>query len=99
MFSDLKLNIHIEPLDGLHMSDYDFICTFYVYKNKSITIQKKQMKMVDSDNYIVPLTGDMIRQIGKGHLRLMVKALIPDSDFDGDFRTEIVELCTNIAIQ
>ena len=38
--TQLKLNIHIDPLGSLHMDDYDFECKFFVYQNKTVTIQK-----------------------------------------------------------
>ncbi len=26
--TELKINVHIEPIDGLHMIDYDFECDY-----------------------------------------------------------------------
>ena len=50
--TDIKLNIHVEPIDGLSMSEYDFECTFYVFPNRKVSISKNKMKKVDSNNYI-----------------------------------------------
>ena len=34
--TELKINVHVEPIDGLHMSEYDFECVFFVYKNRPL---------------------------------------------------------------
>ena len=36
--NEFKMNVHLEPMDGLHMSDYDFECAFYVYTNRKVVI-------------------------------------------------------------
>jgi hypothetical protein len=38
--SQIKLNIHIDPLGDLHMEDYDFECKFYIFPKRFITITK-----------------------------------------------------------
>lgn len=45
--TEFKMNVHLEPMDGLHMSDYDFDCAFYVYTNRKVVIPKSRMKKVD----------------------------------------------------
>lgn len=94
--SEFKLNIHVEPLDGLHMSDYDFECELYVYTNKVVKVPKSKMKKVDEDNYLLMLTSEIGRNIGRGNVKLRFIAYIPDNDFDDGTRMEIEELCTPI---
>lgn len=50
--TQLKLNIHIEPLGLLHMSDYDFECKFFVFQKKNVIVTKAEMVKVDKDNYL-----------------------------------------------
>lgn len=33
---EFKLNLHLDPIDGLHMSGYDFECALYVYTNRKV---------------------------------------------------------------
>lgn len=95
---EYKLNVHVEPMSGLHMSDYDFKCLLFVYPNKAVEIQKDQMVEVDQDNYTVAITADMVKQLNKGMLKLKFVAKIKDDDFDDGYRTEIAEVCTDIVI-
>jgi hypothetical protein len=95
--TEVKLNIHIEPMDGMSMSEYDFdielICGSF--KKQSIVINKKDAKKVDDDNYKVcfDTTG-----LGVGNLICRVTAYIPDGDFKDGKRTEVTETSTGIEI-
>lgn len=97
--SEYKINVHVEPLDGLHMADYDFECEFYAYSRiKVIRLRKDDMLPVDNDNYIAIITSEMSKTIGRGMVKLRFKAYIPDGDFPDGLRTEISEVCTGITI-
>lgn len=93
--TEIKLNIHIDPLGTLHMSDYDFECKFYVFPKKAIIINKEDMVKIDDDNYLcmVDTTG-----LGIGCLHLTLIAQIPDSDFNDAIRREVVCVDTGIEI-
>ena len=39
----LKINVHIDELDGIKMSDMDFACDFFVHAGRSQTIPKEDM--------------------------------------------------------
>lgn len=93
---EFKLNINLDSIDGLHMSDYDFECALYVYTNRKVVIPKSKMKKVDDDNYIVFVNLIDAMRIGKGKVNADITAFIPDSDFDGGIRTEKLILCTNV---
>lgn len=93
--TQLKLNIHIDPLGSLHMDDYDFECKFFVYQNKTVTIQKQQMAKIDNDNYLALLD---TMPLGIGNLHITLTAYIPDNDFNGQIRKEIVCVPTDINI-
>lgn len=96
--SEFKLRVHVEPIDGLYMDDYDFECELYTNLNKKIKILKNDTKREDHNNYIVIVTSDISKQLGKGILKMRFTAHVPDTDFTDGIRTEIVELCTNITI-
>lgn len=94
--TEFKLNVHLEPLDGLHMSDYDFEVALYVYTNRKVVFQKSKLKKVDDDNYLLMVeTADALR-IGRGRINAEITAYIPDSDFSDGLRTEKLVLCTDV---
>lgn len=96
--TELKINVHVEPIDGLHMSDYDFECLFYVNINKHVVVSKADMKEVDIDNYLALITSDLTNKIGRGAIKMKITAYIPDADFPDGLRTEIAEVCTGVVI-
>lgn len=96
--TELKINVHVEPMDGLTMDGYDFYCEFYVYSNKVVKIEKSRMKRVDESNYLALITSAMGKSIGRGDIKLRFTAHIPDGDFDDGFRTEVSEVCTGVTI-
>lgn len=93
--SQLKLNIHIDPIESLHMEDYDFECKFFIFPKKSITIKKTGMVKLDSDNYLVLVD---TATLGIGKLHITLTAYIPDYDFEGSTRKEMVCVPTDINI-
>ena len=94
--TEFKLNVHLEPLNGLHMSDYDFEVALYVYTNRKVVFQKSKLKKVDDDNYLLMVeTADALR-IGRGRINAEITAYIPDSDFSDGLRTEKLVLCTDV---
>lgn len=93
--TQLKLNIHIDPLGTLHMDDYNFECKFFVFQKKSITITKEEMVKVDDDNYLVIVD---TTTLGIGNLHITITANVPDDDFEGRLRKEVICVPTNINI-
>lgn len=96
--TELKINVHVEPIDGLHMSDYEFECAFYVYTNKKIVISKSEMKKVDNDNYIAFIDSANALIVGRGTINMEITAYIPDNDFNDRIRTEKAVVCTGVVI-
>ena len=96
--TELKINVHVEPIDGLHMSDYDFECAFFVFANRKVVVKKSEMKKVDDDNYIALRDSVKGHQIGKGNINMEITAHIPDGDFDDGVRTEKAVSFTGITI-
>lgn len=96
--TELKINVHVEPIGGLRMSDYGFECAFFVYANKKVVIEKKDMKKVDDDNYLAIIDSAKGMQIGRGTINMEITAYIPDADFDDGLRTEKAIVCTGVTI-
>lgn len=94
--TELKINVHAEPIDGMHMSEYDFECVLYVYTNRKVVIPKSKMKKVDDDNYLMMVEQVDAIKIGKGRVNAEITAHIPDSDFSDGLRTEKLILCTDV---
>ena len=93
--TQLKLNIHIDPLGVLHASDYDFECKFFVFQKKSVIVTKEEMVKVDDDNYLVIVD---TTTLGIGNLHITITANVPDDDFEGRLRKEVICVPTNINI-
>lgn len=97
--SELKINVHAEPMSGLHLSDYDFECLFFVHPNRVVSIPKTDMIQEDEDNYTALITTEMGRKLGSGHVKMQMVAHIPDGDFPDGLRTEVSEVvCTDAII-
>jgi len=95
--AEIKLNIHIDPIDGVTMDDYDFFCEAFVQPAKNIiTVRKSDMKRVDESNYIMLI--DTLK-LSSGKLCIKVVASVPDGDFDDHIRTEVSCIHTNINIK
>lgn len=96
--TELKFNVHLEPIDGFHMAEYDFEYAFYVFRNRAVLIKKADMEKIDDDNYLVKITKEDALKIGKGMIYAEATAYIPDNDFVDGTRTEKLILCTEVTI-
>lgn len=92
----LKINVHIDELDGMKMSDMDFTCDFFTHAGRFQTIPKEDMLKADDENYVALVDS---AQIGKGLVRCKVTAYVPDGDFMDGFRKEVCTVSTDIIIQ
>lgn len=93
--TQLKLKINIDPLGTLHMDEYDFECKFFVFQKKAVILNKSDMVKLDSDNYLALID---TTPLGIGNLHITLTAYIPDYDFGGDTRKEVVCVPTDINI-
>lgn len=87
--TQLKINIHIDEIDGYTMNDMDFECLFYVSPNKTFTTLKKDMIKVDNENYIAIVDSE---KLGIGKVMVKVTAYVPDGDFENGFRKEVARI-------
>ena len=100
--TELKLKVGIEPMGGLHMSQYDFEIEAYCNKKSVATSSKKGDVLTnlvaidgDEDNYIALIDTSVT---GAGNLKCRIVAYIPDTDFSDGLRTEVVVIDTGIPI-
>lgn len=104
--TELKINIHIDPIDNVHMEGYDFDVEFYCSPKKSFQIRKAPGKDWDmrlfyqkvdnsQDDYLCFVD---TKELGHGKLKCKVTAHIPDEHFSDGIRTEVVEIDTGIEI-
>lgn len=96
--TELKFNLHLDPINNKHMSEYDFDVDLYVYTNRRVTFPKSRLLKVDDDNYTVIVNSSDALKIGRGKIKADVKAYIPDTDFTDGKRTEVLTLCTKTII-
>lgn len=94
--TEVKLNIHIEPLDGLAMEDYNFKVEVFTSPKNRVTITKEQARKIDANNYLIMVN---TAKVGQGLLRCEVTAYIPDGDFDDALRTEVALIETGIILE
>lgn len=97
--SELKLNLHIDPIGDKHMQDYDFKVEIYCQPSKVVTLVKDELgtKRTESkDDYLLMVD---TTQLGPGKVKLKVTAEVPDLDFvEDNTRTEVVIIDTGITI-
>lgn len=93
--TEFKINVHVEPIDAMHMSEYDFECVFFVYKNRPLVVKKNEMTKVDEDNYIAKVDSS---KVGTGKLMMKFVAEIPDSDMNDGLRKEVELVDLDISI-
>lgn len=92
----LKINVHFEKMCCMTMDDYDFMCEFYVYPNKKVTLTKSCMKRIDEMNYLAMVDTSVT---GPGELMMVATAMIPDGDVkDGGMRKEVARCTTGVKI-
>lgn len=93
--TEYKINIKMEPLGEVHLTDCDFNARFYVGPTLYQVITKDDMIYVDDDNYLALVDSS---QTGKGNLMARLTVEIPDADFGDGRRTEVQVLNTGIFI-
>ena len=94
--TDLKISVNVQPIGGVPLSECDFSCTFFVMPNNSVTLNKSEMKKVDSDTYLALVDSN---KLGVGSVKMTIEIEVPDTDFTDSTRTEIETICTGIIIR
>lgn len=96
--STIKLNVNIEPIGGVSMSQYPWNIKIYCNPSKTVTIQSTETTKVkegsDDNNYIVLVD---TTELGPGKIKCVITAYIPDAHIDKG-RPEVVAIDTGIEI-
>lgn len=94
--TEVKINIHLEPIGELTMDNYAWTAEIYTMpSSKVVKVSKGEAIRVDEANYIVAVDTS---ETGTGELKVRIKAEIPDGDFGDGLRREIVVLDTDITV-
>lgn len=93
--TEFKILVRIEPIDGVHMEDMEFVCEFYTRLEAPQAVAKSEMIKVDADSYIALVNTE---GMSPGALRNRITVDVPDRDFDDDYRREITDIPTGIKI-
>lgn len=94
--SEFKLNVSMETIDGYHMGEIDFQCTFFTPGFDGVVLDKSDMVEIDADNYVAPLCA---KDIGLGELMVKYECDVPDNDFGDSLRHEVITVSTNLMIK
>lgn len=95
--SKIKMSVHLEPFGDIHAESYDFMVYFFTPNGKAeLGIAKEALIKEDADNYIARVDTDII---GLGRIMFRITASLPDLDFEGGLREEVVpETKTNVIV-
>lgn len=93
--TEIKLNISIPPFGNVTMDDYDFSLEVYCSQKRVVTISKKDLIRMDSENYVALIDTS---ELGASDIKCKVIAYIPDWDFPDKTRTEISVYETDIQV-
>lgn len=92
--SDHKINVKVEPMNGIHLSECDFTCHLFVDKRKILSVPKNECRKEDEDNYIISFN---TKDIGRGNVKLYMTLQIPDADYEKGYKeinTKVI--CTGV---
>lgn len=90
-----KYNIHVDPIEGLTMDDYDFAVEVCTKPRVSQKFAKPDLIRVDSENYVARIDTSLI---GIGPMEVKFIAMLPDADFENGWRPEVIRHKTGINI-
>lgn len=93
--TELKLNVNIEPIDSLSMSQYDWRAEVYCTPSKVVAIDKGDAIKIDNNNYVIRID---TAQIGVGVMKCKIIAFLTDNDFNDGTRTEVSIIDTGVTI-
>ena len=91
--SQVVLNLHIDPVDGVSAKEYDF--NVIVSSKRDVQLAKSDLAEVDDDNYIILLD---TTEVGLGEIVIKVEAYLPDGRWPNEVRKEITVIHTGINI-
>lgn len=90
-----KFSVRVEPLDDIHVRNYDFSVKVYSNKQANVIIPKEDVIFESDDSFLITVDTSII---GLGVITIEVIAHIPDADFDDNTRTEIARYITDTQV-
>ena len=90
-----KVKYKHSSFGNVTMDDYDFSLEVYCSQKRVVTISKKDLIRMDSENYVALIDTS---ELGAGDIKCKVIAYIPDWDFPDKTRTEISVYETDIQV-
>ena len=104
---EYKIKVQVQPMDGQSIWDCDsFTCELYVTRERSVIFNKgdtnRVMRVSEDNNDQIKLivNKEDAQKIGYGVVKLKMTALVPDTDFEDGYRTEIIDnVCTGVVIR
>lgn len=94
--SEEEVNIHLYPIDGYTMDEYDFRCEIFCSSMRKQMVAKKDLRRIDESNYVAKI---YTTEIGAGKVKIKVLARIPNSNFDDGFRDVATYLDPKIEVK
>lgn len=92
--SDHKINVRVEPINGIHLSECNFTCHLFVDGRRILSVPKEQCRKEDDDTYIISFN---TKDIGRGAVKLSLNIHIPDADYDKGYKeVNTVSICTGV---
>lgn len=95
--SDIKVEFTATLANGLHLDDVNF-SVFFLNENdnnKRQAFTKAECLRVDADHYVARVS---TVSVGVGRYKGQLAVMIPDTDYDSGYRTEIMEFDPKIRV-
>lgn len=94
--TELKINLHMEPMGEYRLSNVEFTATVFSAETRErVVIDKASALAVDDDNYILIVDSSIV---GIGRYFVTLCAYIPDVDMPSGFRKEVATVYSGITI-
>ena len=87
--SEVEVNIHLYPIDGYTMDEYDFTCEIFCSSMRKQILHKSDLRRVDENNYVAIVDTS---KIGVGKVKIRVSARVPNDNFDDGYRDIVTYL-------
>ena len=95
--SQFKILVDATLPDELTLQDVDFTVTVYNddQKDQQKVYEKSECILTDDGNYVVLVNSD---DLGVGTLMVKLVVMIPDTDFHGGARKEVIRINPNVKV-
>lgn len=94
--SEEEVNIHLYPIDGYTMDEYDFTCEIFCSSTRKQILSKSDLRRVDENNYVAIVE---TAKIGVGKVKIRVLARVPNDNFDDGYRDVVTYLNPKLEVK